>query len=340
MRGEELAMGVVLGGEKLEYGLVLAPMAGFSDRAMRLLCHRYGAELSVTEMVSAKATVYGDKKTAKLAGIRPDEGRVALQIFGSEPDVMARAAEILAGKPAPGFSSPVAIDINMGCPVNKIFGNGEGSALMKNPELIYRRVGAVSSAVDIPVTVKIRAGVDREHVNAVECALAAESAGARLVCVHGRTRTEMYSGTVDREIIKNVKQHLHIPVIANGDITSGADAVEMLRYTGADGVAVGRGAVGNPFIFSEIRAAMRGEAMPEFTLAQRAQCALEQLRHAALDKGERIAVPEARKQIALYLKGFRGAAGLRAAINLATTYSEVEAIILGAIENGDMEENS
>lgn len=333
-------MGVTLGGEKFKYGLSLAPMAGFSDRAMRLVCSEYGAEWSVTEMVSAKATVFGDRKTAQLSRIRADEGRVALQIFGKEPDIMARAAEILATERAEGCILPIAIDINMGCPVNKIFGNGEGSALMRSPELIYKIVAAVSAAVDIPVTVKLRAGVDREHINAVECALAAESAGAALVCVHGRTRADMYSGEVDREIIKNVKHNLHIPVIANGDILSGADAVEMLSYTGADGVAVGRGAVGNPFIFSEIRAALSGCEIPTFTLRERAECALRQLRLAAQDKGERIAIPEARKQIALYLKGFRGAAALRASINLATSYSEVEDIILSALETGDIGENS
>ena len=323
------AVSVRIGENEFEYGLMLAPMAGYSDRAMRHLCSEHGAEWSVTEMVSAKATVFGDKKTKKLARIGEGEGRVALQIFGSEPDVMARAAQILS-EPIDGGLAPIAIDINMGCPVNKIFGNGEGSALMKDPDLIHRIVSCVAAAVDIPVTVKLRAGVDRSHVNAVECALAAEAAGASLICVHGRTRSEMYSGTVDREIIKNVKKSVHIPVIANGDILSGQDAVDMLAYTGADGVAVGRGAVGNPFIFSEILAALKGEPHVEPTLAMRAECALKQLRLAALDKGERIAVPEARKQIALYLKGFRGAATLRAEINRAETYSEVERIITEA----------
>lgn len=331
-------MGVRLGDNEFKYGLVLAPMAGFSDRAMRLVASEHGAEWSVTEMVSAKATVYGDKKTSLLARIRPDEGKVALQIFGKEPEVMARAAEILSRPAFEGGVAPIAIDINMGCPVNKIFSNGEGSALMRDPELIGRIVAAVKGATELPVTVKIRAGVDREHVNAVECALAAEDAGAALICVHGRTRSEMYSGAVDREIIKNVKNSVHIPVIANGDITSGADALEMLRYTGADGVAVGRGAVGNPFIFDEIRAAISGEGYSEPTLKERVECALRQLREASLDKGERIAVPEARKQIALYLKGFRGAARIRALINAATSYKEVERIIMDAmLEEGQGE---
>ena len=329
-------MSVKIGDSLLKYGLMLAPMAGFSDRAMRCLASRYGAEWCVTEMVSAKATVFGDKKTRLLSRIREDEGRVALQIFGSEPDVMARAAEILATTAEDGCALPSAIDINMGCPVNKIFSNGEGSALMRSPELIYDIVRAVRGAIDIPTTVKIRAGIDRSHLNAVECALAAESAGAALICVHGRTRSEMYSGSVDREIIKNVKKSVKIPVIANGDITSGEDALLMLRETGADGIAVGRGAVGNPFIFEEIIAALRGEEYTPRGIGERAECALLQLRTASLDKGERVAVPEARKQIALYLKGFRGAATLRAEINRAETYSEVEKIIRNAIERGEM----
>ena len=321
-----------IGNHSLKHGIMLAPMAGYTDRAMRVLCANMGAEWCVTEMVSAKATVYGDKKTALLSRIRPDEGRVALQIFGSEPDVMARAAEILA-RGIEGGVPPLAIDINMGCPVNKIFGNGEGSALMKNPELIRDIVRSVSGVLDIPTTVKLRAGVDRQSVNAVECALAAEDGGAALICVHGRTRSEMYSGEVDREIIKNVKQSVHTPVIANGDILSAADALSMLEHTGADGVAIGRGAVGNPFIFTEIAAALEGREYIAPTLAERAECALSQLRLAAEDKGERIAVPEARKQIALYLKGFRGAATLRAEINRAESYTEVERIITGALEN-------
>ena len=176
-----------IGNLTLKHGVWLAPMAGYTDRAMRLVCRERGAEYTVTEMVSAKATVFGDKKTFALARILPDEGPVAVQIFGSEPDVMARAAEILS-KPQEGVR-PVAIDINMGCPVNKIFSNGEGSALMKDPELIYRIVDSVSRAVDIPVSVKIRAGVDASSINAVECAQAAESGGAKLVAVHGRTRS-------------------------------------------------------------------------------------------------------------------------------------------------------
>jgi len=322
---------------KLNHGLFLAPMAGYTDRAMRLSSKLHGAEYSVTEMVSAKAVVYGDKKTFNLARIRADEGNVALQIFGSEPDVMAEGARILIERAEElGGVKPVAIDINMGCPVNKIYSNGEGSALMKNPELIYKIVGSVSSSVDIPVTVKIRAGVDNEHVNAVECALAAEGAGAKLVAVHGRTKTQLYGGVADREIIKNVKKNVQIPVIANGDIVNSESAISMLHDTKADGIMIGRGAVGNPFIFEEILAALKGERYTPPTLEEKINAALFELKCAVWDKGEAYAIPEARKKIALYFKGFRGSATLRAGINSATSYSEAERIILSLAD----EENS
>ena len=316
--------------------VMLAPMAGYSDRAMRVVCHEWGAEYSVTEMISAKAVVYGDKKTLSLASIREDEGRVGLQIFGNDPAVMASAAATLAhGVEGDGFVPPVAIDINMGCPVNKIFSNGEGSALMRSPELIEKIVASVKDAISIPVTVKLRIGIDAAHVNATECALAAEAGGATMICMHGRTRVELYSGTVHRDVIANVKKHLHIPLIANGDILFGEDAISMLRDTGADGVAVGRGAVGNPFIFSEILAAMSGKEFIPPSLATRCEVALYQLRLSIEEKGERRAVNEARKQIALYLRGFRGAARLRGEINRAETYAEVERLILDVLAEGE-----
>ena len=323
-------MGFRLGKYEMKHGLCLAPMAGYTDRAMRLVCHEAGAEYSVTEMVSAKAVVYNDKKTFSLAKILSDEGPVAIQIFGSEPEIMAEAANTLIKSPE--GSRAIAIDINMGCPVNKIYSNGEGSALMKNPDLIYRITRAVSSAIDIPTTVKIRSGINKNSINAVECALAAEEGGASLICVHGRTREQMYGGLADREIIKNVKSSLHIPVIANGDILSGEDALAMLRDTNTDGIAVGRGAVGNPFIFSEIRAALEGGECAPPSLEERIDTAIRQLRIAVEDKGERVAIPEARKQIALYLKSFRGAARIRGEINRATTCSKVEAALKSALD--------
>lgn len=326
-------MGLKLGTYNFKHGLFLAPMAGYTDRAMRLVCHKYGVEHSTTEMVSAKAVVYGDRKTFSLAKIMPDEGAVSVQIFGSEPEIMAEAAHILENTME--SMPPVAIDINMGCPVNKIFTNGEGSALMKNPELIYRITKAVSGAVKIPTTVKIRSGINKNSINAIECALAAEEGGASLLCIHGRTREQMYGGLADREIIKNVKSSLHIPLIANGDIVDGASAVTMLCDTGADGIAVGRGAVGNPFIFSEIISALEGGTFTEPSLEERVEIALLQLRTAIEDKGERIAIPEARKQIALYLRSFRGAARIRAEINRSMTYGEVERALKSALADNE-----
>ena len=323
---------IKLGNKEYKYGLALAPMAGYTDRAMRLAAYKMGAEYTVTEMVSAKAVVFGDKKTFKLARIREDEGDVALQMFGSEPEIMAEGASILySAAEEHGGVKPVAIDINMGCPVNKIFSNGEGSALMKDPELIYKIVYSVSRAVDVPVSVKIRAGVDLSSINAVECALAAESAGAKFIAVHGRTRSQLYGGTADREIIKNVKNCVQIPVIANGDIVDSASAIAMINDTGADGIMVGRGALGNPFIFEEIRAALEGEEYTPPTLREKVEAALFELKVAVEDKGEAFAIPEARKKIALYFKGFRGSAHLRAGINSATTYAEAERIIHGLL---------
>lgn len=311
------------GNIELKHGLLLAPMAGYSDRAMRILAKKYGAEYSVTEMVSAKAVVYKDKKTDALARILNDEGNVAVQIFGNDPSVMAEAAAILESG-AQGGVKPAAIDINMGCPVHKIFSNGEGSALMKSPELIERITRSVSSAISIPTTVKLRLGIDSESINVTECALAAEEGGASLITVHGRTKLQMYSGTVDLENIKKVKKSVHIPLIANGDITDAASALNAFSVTGADGIMIGRGAVGNPFIFAEIKAALLGESFTPPTMSERAECALFQLRVAVEEKGEELAVREARKQIALYMKGFSGAAALRAEVNRAQKYTEVE----------------
>ena len=320
-----------IGPTSLKHGLILAPMAGFTDRAMRLVCHEWGAEYTVTEMVSAKAVVFNDEKTFRLARIKEDEGACALQIFGNDPEVMARAAKILESG-VKGFVKPAAIDINMGCPVHKIYSNGEGSALMKSPALIEDIVRAVKGAVTIPVTVKMRLGIDRENINVIDCATAAESGGADAIAIHGRTTSEMYSGKADLYTIKNVKDSLHIPVIANGDITDGESALRALEITGADGLMIGRGAVGNPFIFEEISAAIEGRAFTAPTLKERIEVAIRQLTVATEDKGEAIAIPEARKQSALYLRGFRGAAALRAEINRATRLDEVAKILRSAVE--------
>lgn len=318
--------------------LQLAPMAGYSDSAMRAVCHAQGADYSVTEMISAKAVTYKDKKTFSMAKIRPTEGAVGLQLFGNDPSVMAEAAGLISrgycglpGEPEKGeeeYLAPVAIDINCGCPVKKIFGNGEGSALMGRPELIRDIVKATVCATVLPVTVKIRAGIDGDSINAVECALAAEEGGASLVCVHGRTREQMYSGLADRAIIARVKSALRIPVLANGDIRCPEDGLAMLAETGADGLAVGRGAVGNPFIFAGLRAILAGRESVTPTLADRIETALYQLRLSVEDKGEAVAVNECRKQIGEYLHGYRGSATLRGIINKCQRYCEVESAMI------------
>ena len=321
-------MSIRLGKLALSGGIMLAPMAGYSDRAMRRVSHDCGAELSFTEMVSARAVTFEDKKTSLIAGIKPDEGPVALQIFGNDPDIMSRAVSSLQwGRGEEGYCPPVAIDINMGCPVNKIYGNGEGSALMKSPELIEKIVRSVAESTDLPVTVKMRRGVDKDSENAVECALAAESGGAAMITVHGRFKSQLYGGDSDLNIIKRVKSAVSVPLVANGDIVDAKTALEAFAYTGCDGIMIGRGAVGNPFIFAEISAALKGEIYTPPTLEERIRVSLLQLSLAVEDKGERVAVTEARKQIALYFKGRRGSAELRARINSALMYSEVERAI-------------
>lgn len=325
-------MSIILGNTELKNGLFLAPMAGYSDRAMRHVCHTHGAEASVTEMVSATAVAYGDKKTFDLAKILPDEGPVILQIFGKDPTVMAESAAKLYEA---AETKPIAIDVNMGCPVKKIFSNGEGSALMRSPELIESIVSSIRRAITIPVTVKMRAGISSSSINATECALAAESGGASLITLHGRTREQMYGGLADRKIIRNVKSCLHIPLIANGDIADSESALAMLDETGADGIAIGRGAVGNPFIFEEIAARLEGREYISPTLEERCDVALTQLAVAIGEKGERVAVNEARKQIAMFLRSFRGAARIRAEINRAETYEAVKSALLGGIREQD-----
>ena len=311
-----------IGNTALKYGLMLAPMAGFSDRAMRLIAKKYGAEYTTTEMVSAKAIVYEDKKTYKLARIEEDEGPAAVQIFGSEPDVMSEAAKIISSG-AFGGKLPAAIDINMGCPVPKIYKNGEGSALMQNPCLIEKIVSSVKAATPLPVTVKMRLGIDEKHINVLDCALRAEAAGASLIVIHGRTKAQQYSGNARYDEIKNVKNSLRIPVIANGDITSAKKALDVLEATGADGIMIGRGAIGNPFIFKEIAASFEKESYTPPTVAEKISAALSQLRAAIEDKGEAFAVREARGSIAQYFHSFRGASSFRAKLNRAESYEEI-----------------
>lgn len=323
---------MVIGNTNLKHGLLLAPMAGFSDRALRYVARLHGAEMSTTEMVSAKAVCYNDEKTFRLARILGDEGSVSVQIFGSEPSIMAQAAAKITELEY-GGERPVAIDINMGCPVKKIFTNNEGAALMAHPDLIYKIVNSVSEAIDIPCTVKMRVGIDENSKNAIECALAAEAGGASMIALHGRTRAALYSGKIDKETIKSVKEAVKIPLVANGDIMDAKSALEMLYETGADGIMIGRGALGNPFIFEEIKCALEEKNYSPPSLEERSETALLQLRVAIEDKGEQIAVREARGQIAFYLKGFRGAARLRGDINRAVSYRDVEMAFLECLKS-------
>lgn len=311
----------------LTHGLMLAPMAGFSDYATRRLCRMHGAEYCVTEMVSAKAVCYGDKKTPALARITADEAPCAVQIFGSDPDFMGEAAACLSDGVLGGVR-PAAIDINMGCPVHKVVSNGEGSALMKDPALVERIVAAVVKKTPLPVTVKIRAGWDEDHLNAPEIARAAEAGGASLLCVHGRTRMAMYSGKADPCVVKAVKSAVSIPVVGNGDVVDIASARAMLE-SGCDGLMIGRGAVGNPFLFGEIAAMLEGREIAPPTPRERYEAAMCELTFRTEEKGERNAVLESRKQISAYLRGFPAAAAGRARLHEASTVQEMrEALAL------------
>lgn len=312
---------MIIGNVSLKNNIILAPMAGVSDLPFRLLCQKEGAGMTCMEMISAKAVLYNNKNTESLLAIHPDEECVSLQLFGSEPAIMAEIAKRIEERP---FK---ILDINMGCPVPKIVNNHEGSALMKNPELVYDIVRAISEAISKPVTVKIRKGFDEDHVNAVEVARAAEAGGAKAVAVHGRTREQYYSGAADWSIIKAVKEAVHIPVIGNGDIKCGADARRMLEETGCDGVMVGRAAEGNPFIFREITAFMEGR---EYTAPTLKEIKETVLLHADMQleyKGEFIGIREMRKHISWYLKGFEGASVLRKRINEMETFEELKEII-------------
>lgn len=331
-----------IGSTELKHGLFVAPMAGISDRSFRRLCMEKGAEYSVSEMVCAKALCYEQKckktdsdafKTGVLAAVMKEDAPMAIQIFGGEPEFIAEATAMLVDGSYKGCrsdASPAAIDINMGCPVHKIVSNGEGSALMKSPELAGRIVeAAVGAAKNIPVTVKIRAGWDASSINAVEMAKIIESAGAAAICVHGRTRSQLYSGRSSNEVIAAVKSSVRIPVIGNGDIVDADSAIRMLKETGCDGIMVARGAIGNPFIFSEIRAALEGRGFTPPTLDEVIDTALYQLRCMIEEKGERVGVAESRKHLCKYLKGFSGASEARGRINFANSYGEVEAILHG-----------
>lgn len=304
-------------------------MAGFTDAVMRTLCEEQGASLTYTEMVSAKGLYYGGKKskTAELTHIPEGAGPTAIQIFGSEPDVMAFAAKTLDDLPNK------VLDINMGCPVPKVVKNGDGSALMQDPGLVYDIVKAVCSATDKPVTIKTRKGFTDDKPLAVEVALAAEEAGAAAVCIHGRTRSQYYSGKVDRGIIREVKEALHVPVIASGDVVDAKTGMSMIEETGCDLVMVGRGALGNPWVFRELDAAYRGAEIPPRPSSEEIRAMMiKHLDMLASLKGEHVAVREFRKYIMRYTKGMAGASSLRRSACEITDIGEMKALIRGANE--------
>ena len=307
-----------IGNVTLDNPVILAPMAGVSDLPFRLLCREMGAALVCMEMVSAKAIYYNNKNTDSLMEIHPEEVPASLQLFGSDPDIVSEMAKKIEERP---FS---VLDLNMGCPVPKVVNNGEGSALMKNPLLAGKIIEKTAKAIQKPLTVKIRKGFDDAHVNAVEMAKIAQESGAAAVAVHGRTREQYYSGTADWDIIAQVKQAVKIPVIGNGDVVDAASALRLFEQTGCDGIMVGRGAQGNPWIFREILAALEDREIP--ARPNRRELYEMIVRHAQLSctyKGEYITVREMRKHLAWYTTGLPHAAALRRQINSMETMEEL-----------------
>ena len=311
-----------IGNVTLPNRYILGPMAGVTDLPFRVLCKEQGAGLLCMEMVSAKAILYNNKNTESLLEIHPDEQPVSLQFFGSDPKIMSEMAKRVEERP---FD---IMDINMGCPVSKVVRNGEGSALMKNPKLVYEIVSAMVKAIDKPVTVKIRKGFDDSCINAVEIAKIIEEAGAAAVAVHGRTREQYYSGQADWDIIRQVKEAVSIPVIGNGDVTSPQKAEELVKQTGCDGIMIARGAQGNPWIFSEMITYEETGTLPERPGKEEVRDMM--LRHARLQlkyKGEFIGIREMRKHFAWYTKGLKGSAKLREEINRVESYQELEELL-------------
>lgn len=303
---------------ELENNVLLAPMAGVTDKAFRLITKPFGPALMYTEMVSGKGLYYNSKKTSALLESDKCERPIAVQIFGHEPQIMADIAkDALSG-------GADIIDINMGCPAPKIVNNGDGSALMKSPELAGEVISAVCGAVSVPVTVKFRSGWDDRHINAVEFAKIAEKNGAAAITVHGRTREQFYSGEANLDIIKAVRQNVSVPVIGNGDITDGKSAAHMLDYTGCDGIMIGRAAEGNPWIFKEVLHYLKtGETLPPPSLTERADTAKRHFKLLVDFKGEHRGTLEGRKHMSWYFKGIPGGAVLRTYINKAETPSQM-----------------
>lgn len=308
----------------------LAPMAGVADRAFRELCIEFGAAYVVSEMVSSKGLTMHDRKSDSLMQLGETEKAAAVQIFGCEPETMAEAA-----KKAAATGCPV-IDINMGCPAPKIAGNGGGSALMKDPDLAARITEKVVSAVDVPVTVKIRAGWDEDNLNAVHMATLLEKAGAAAITVHGRTRKQMYAPPVNLDIIRQVKEAVNVPVIGNGDIVDALSAENMLKTTGCDFIMIGRGALGAPWLFRQINEYFEsGIILPEPPIEERMAVMLRHIKNLCENKGDYVGMREARKHAAWYIKGIRGAAALRQEIGSLETVSQLESIAEKVIESAN-----
>lgn len=311
-----------IGPVEIENPFVLAPMAGITDLPFRGLCREQGAGLVYTEMVSAKAISYRNRNTIPLMEISPGEHPTALQIFGSEPELMAEVARSIEEQP---FD---ILDINMGCPVPKVVNNGEGSALLKNPDLIREIVTAVSGAVKKPVTVKIRIGFEGASVDPVEIAKIIEDSGAAALAVHGRTRQQYYSGHADWETIRKIKEAVSIPVMGNGDVDSPKKAEAMLKETGCDAVMIGRAARGNPWIFREMNHYFQtGELLPRPSLEELKEMILRHTRWQIEKKGEYTGIREMRKHVAWYTAGMRHSAGIRRESNLISSYQELEALL-------------
>lgn len=313
---------ITIGNVTIDTNIFLAPMAGITDKVFRTICRDWGCGFAYTEMISAKGLYYNDKKTASLMEIAENDKPCAIQIFGSDADVM-------------GYITPMALesgadilDINMGCPAPKIVNNGDGSALMKNPKSAGEIIKKVVDASSVPVTVKFRKGWDDDSINAVEFAKIAEANGVSAITVHGRTRQQFYSGSADWDIIKEVKQNVKIPVIANGDVWCAEDAVRILSHTGADGVMIGRGAQGNPFIFRQINELFengRVNFIP--TPLDKLNCALRHVQMLCNDKGEARGLPEARKHIAWYIKGIVGSSAIKERVFRINNIEEMTAVL-------------